>query len=161
MNTLVSYILFTSGVLWYIVKYAVQFSPQVQNTPSVSLNQGLFVSVSTLVYGITAGTGVFGSPTVGIAEAVFIVITFGIALDLSYNSIPGKGYAAIVTCFSFFAFDATRKNDDSFYIAIITIWAIIAFLFVFGSLYHIFHFDSAVKYRSIAQTTQTTLLDAL
>lgn len=166
MNTLASYVLFTGGILWYIVKYNFQYNTQsnrhIQKSTLSKLNYWVFWIVSVLFYTCAAVVAIFDDNNIeGITESVLIIITIGVILDTygvvtadkneniqldTHSVLPGKGYTAIIVSFTFFTFDPVRRNDETYFMTILALWIICLLVFLVGSISHFnFNFTRSIS----------------
>ena len=125
MNSLTAYVIFTAGILWYILKYNFHlhnFRFFYKLSKISQLNVILFWLVTITTYLTAAVISLKKFPnTEGITVALLLVVVYGVLFDTSYNHFPGKGFSAIVTATLFFVFDIERKENNYLYNTLLTI----------------------------------------
>lgn len=181
MNTLASYVLFTGGILWYVIKYNYQYKSQnnkhITTSTFMKLNYWFFCIVSFLSYMSTALVAIFDNNIIeGITESTLLIISIGIIFDtygiitapendsttIKIDSVlPGKGYVAIIVAFTFFTFDPIRRKDETYFITIFVVWAICVLSFLVGSLSHFKHIGvrSTAKNNSLYTYSKNQVAD--
>jgi len=159
MKSSTAYVIFTAGILWYIIKYNFHlqnFSFFFHISKLSQLNVILFWIVTITTYLTAAVISLKNVPnTEGITVALLLVVVYGVLFDTSYSHFPGKGLSAIITAILFFIFDTERKDNLQLYHTILCFGALYTGIFVFMCIATLKQPYSGINSRKTKKETYT------